>query len=420
MSHKLTPTLSLRRQKTLRNRWLQERLATLMPELMARADLDMWIVICREYNEDPVVMSLLPRPSMSARRRTILVFQRQPDGSVSQFGVSRYPVPDFYETVWQPERESQFACLARLIAERDPQTIGVNCSETFAFADGLSHTEYERLMAALPEKYRPRIISGTPMAIGWLERRIDAELLVYPRIVAMGHALIRRAFSTEVIHSGITTTEDVVWWLRDEIQRMGLQAWFQPTVMIQAEDHWFDKFLDSSEQRNVIQPGDLLHCDVGFHYLGLATDQQQHAYVLKAGETDAPAGLKAALATGNRVQEIHFEEMTLGRTGNQVLEAVLGRCAAENIDAMIYSHPLGYHGHAAGPTIGLWDRQDGVAGKGDYPLYDKTCYAIELNITQAVPEWGNQPVRIMLEEDAVLDTQMRWLAGRQSTLHLVK
>lgn len=415
----LNPTLSLREQKTVRNDWLQERLKIVVPELMERADLDMWVVICREYNEDPVVMSLLPQPSMSARRRTILVFERQRDGTTTQYGVSRYPVPKFYETVWQPEKEGQFECLARRIVERDPQTIGVNCSQTFAFADGLSHTEHERLMAVLPKKYHSRIVSGAAMAVGWLERRIDAELVAYPRIVALGHALIMRAFSTEVIHPGITTTDDVVWWLRAEIQRMGLQAWFQPTVMIQAQDQWFGKFLDSSEKRRVIQPGDLLHCDVGFHYLGLATDQQQHAYVLRPNETDAPDGLKAALATGNRVQDIHLEEMQIGRMGNEVLGAVHRRCSAENISAMIYSHPLGYHGHAAGPTIGLWDRQDGVAGVGDYPLYDKTCYSIELNIQQEIPEWNNQPVRIMLEEDAVLDSTMRWLSGRQSTLHLI-
>lgn len=413
------PTLSLRTQRDVRNRWLQTRLQAIMPELLARADLDMWIIICREYNEDPVVMSLLPQPAMSARRRTILVFARQPDGSVEQFGVSRYPIPDFYETVWQPDKETQYDCLARVIAERDPQTIGINCSQTFAFADGLSHTEHERLIASLPELYRERIVSGGEVAVGWLERRCAEEIAAYPRIVVMGHALIRRAFSTEVIHPGITTTEDVVWWLRDEIQRMGLQAWFQPTVMIQAQDQWFGKFLDKDAKRHVIQSGDLLHCDVGFHYLGLATDQQQHAYVLKPNETDAPAGLKAALATGNRAQEIHLEEMQICRTGNEVLKAVLERCSAEKINAMIYSHPLGYHGHAAGPTIGLWDRQDGVVGKGDYPLYDQSCYSIELNITQSIPEWNDCNVRIMLEEDAVLDGEMRWLSGRQTALHLI-
>lgn len=415
----LSPTLSLRRQMIVRNQWLHERLTTVLPELMERAEIDLWIVSCREYNEDPVVMSLLPQPSMSARRRTILVFERQANGTVTQFSVSRYPVPNVYDTVWLPEQESQLACLARLIVERNPRRVALNCSHTFAFADGLSHSEYSRLIAALPEGYGSRIVSGDAIAIGWLERRINAELEVYPRIVAMGHALIKRAFSTEVIHPGVTTTEDIVWWLRDEIQRMGLQAWFQPTVMLQAEDQPFGNFIDGAEKRMVIKPGDLLHCDVGFHYLGLATDQQQHAYVLKPGETDAPAGLKAALATGNRVQDIHLEEMQIGRTGNEVLHAVLARCSAENIAAMIYSHPLGYHGHAAGPTIGLWDQQEGVAGKGDYPLYDKTCYSIELNITQTIPEWGNQPVRIMLEEDAVLDTKMRWLAGRQSDLHLI-
>ena len=411
--------LTLRQQKEVRNKWLSGRLESLIPSLMARSGLDMWLVICREYNEDPVMMSLLPQPALSARRRTILVFARGEDGTVERFGVSRYPIPGFYETVWQPEQESQHACLARVIAERDPQRIGLNRSTTFAFADGLSDTEHDQLIDALPPRYRARLVSAEEMAVGWLERRSEAELAAYPHIVRMGHDLIRRAFSHEVVHPGITTTEDVVWWMRQEMQRIGVAAWFQPTVMIQARDQWFGRFLNRSDLRTVIQPGDLLHCDVGFTYLGLTTDQQQHAYVLRPGESAAPDGIRRALQTGNRVQDIHMEEMEIGRTGNEVLAAVLQRCRAEQIDAMIYSHPLGNHGHAAGPTIGLWDRQDGVPGAGDYPLYDRTCYSIELNITQTIPEWDNAPARIMLEEDAVLDGKMGWLDGRQTELHLI-
>jgi hypothetical protein len=192
---------------------------------------------------------------------------------------------------------------------------------------------------------------------------------------------------------------------------LGLRAWFQPTIEIQAPGQAFDQsYSESSEKRSTIMPGDLLHCDMGFIYLGLATDQQQHAYVLRPDETEAPEGLKAALAAGNRLQDIHVTTMQVGLTGNDVLQATRQQAAKEDIKAMVYSHPLGYHGHAAGPTIGLWDQQGGVPGRGDYPLFDDTCYSIELNIQQAVPEWNNQLVRIALDEDAVLSGgQMRWL-----------
>ena len=414
--------LPLRAQLAVRNRWLQERLDTLLPELMQRTGLDMWLVVAREYNEDPVIMSLLPEPSMAARRRTILVFSRQADGTVERLTLDRYGFGDFYQKGWDPATENQFACLGRVVREHDPQSIGLNVADDFPFGDGLSHSEHGRVLAALGAEYATRVRSAEALCVGWLERRIDAELTVYPGLIEMGHALIAEAFSTRTIQPGITTTEDVVWWLRQKMHDLGLRAWFQPTVEIQAQGAGFAGPAGGAgtQPRTLIQPGDLLHCDVGFYYLGLATDHQQHAYILKAGESDAPAGLRAALAAGNRLQEIHLEEMQVGRSGNQVLQATLTRAKAEGITPSIYSHPLGYHGHAAGPVIGLWDQQEGVPGRGDYPLYDQTCYSIELNITQPVPEWANQVVRIALEEDAVLaNGHIRWLHGRQTQFHLI-
>ena len=413
--------LPLRQQANIRNQWLRQRLDQLMPELMARENFDMWLVIAREYNEDPIIMTLLPEPEMAARRRTILVFARNNDGRVDRLTLSRYGQPGFYESGWNPDEETQQQCLARIVRQRDPQRIGLNFSPTYAFGDGLSLHEYQRLGEALGSEWMNRTASAERLCVGWLERRIEPELIVYPGIVTIGHAIIAEAFSSSVIHPGLTTTEDVVWWMRQTMQDMGLHAWFQPTIEIQAPGQPFDPgYSEESEKRKVILPGDLLHCDMGFIYLGLATDQQQHGYVLKPGETEAPEGLKAALTAANRVQEIHLAAMQIALTGNEVLAAVRQQAEAESIAATIYSHPLGYHGHAAGPTIGLWDQQGGVPGRGDYPLFDDTAYSIELNIQQPVPEWENQIVRITLEEDAVLSGgKMRWLAGRQTALHLI-
>lgn len=419
------PILPLRERMAIRNAWLLERLDTLLPELMARAELDLWLVIAREYNEDPVILSLIPDPSMSARRRTILAFHRAPDGSVQRFSVDRYGFRGFYEPRWDPESgEAQYACLARVVRELDPQRIGINTSDEWPFGDGLTHSEYTRLADALGPELMARTVSAAGLCVGWLERRTAAELAAYPGIVGLGHRLIAQAFSAQVIHPGVTTTEDVVWWLRQTMLDLGVQAWFQPTIDIQAPGQGFDTpapgMKRAAEKRTLILPGDLLHCDVGFSYLGLCTDQQQHAYVLRPGETDAPAGLRAALAAGNRLQDILMAQMQPGRTGNAVLRAAREQAIAEGLQPSIYSHPLGVHGHAAGPTIGLWDQQDGVPGQGDYPLYDDTVYSIELNAISPVAEWDGQPVRIALEEDAMLHGgRMTWLHGRQTVLHLV-
>ena len=414
VKHEILP---LRQQAQIRDRWLKRRLDTLLPELMAREDIDLWLVLCREYNEDPVLMSLLPASEMSARRRTILVFHRRDDGSVERLALSRYGYAGFYATAWDPDAEDQHACLARLIQERNPKRIGVNRSGVFAFGDGLSATEYDLLRQSLEDSFGSRFVSAESLCVGWLERRLPEELDAYPRLVEIGHQIIAAAFSSAVIHPGITTTDDVVWWMRQTMSDAGLAAWFQPSIDIQARGLPYDQ---ADNARKTIQSGDLLHCDMGFHYLGLATDQQQHAYVLRPGESSAPDGLQSALQDANRLQDIHLSQMRPGRSGNDVLQQALKLAKAEGIRPQIYSHPLGVHGHAAGPVIGLWDRQDGVPGSGDYPLHDDTVYSIELNVTRAVPEWDGQDARIMLEEDAVLTKgRMHWLHGRQTRFHLI-
>ncbi len=413
--------LPLRAQAEVRNAWLTQRLDEVLPEVMQREGFDTWIVVAREHNEDPVIMTMLPEPAMSARRRTILLFYLQADGRVERLTLDRYGHGDFYTAAWDPEQEGQYECLARLIRERDPQTIGLNISETSAFADGLTHNEYTNLVAALGETYAQRIQGAERLTVGWLERRIEPELVVYPGIVEIGHAIIAEAFSSRVIQPGVTTTDDVVWWMRQKMLDLGLQAWFQPTIDIQAQGLTFGLIgKQSGERRNVILPGDLLHCDIGFFYLGLATDQQQLAYVLKPGEADAPAGLKAGLADANRLQDLHLNAMQVGKTGNDVLKAALDQAREQGIQAMIYTHPIGYHGHAAGPTIGLWDHQEGVPGQGDYPLFDHTCYSIELNAKKAVPEWDGQEVMFPVEEEAALTgNQTYWLSGRQTEYYLI-
>jgi Xaa-Pro aminopeptidase len=307
--------LSLRKRANVMNRWLKNRLENVLPSIMVREGFDMWIVIAREYNEDPVIMSLLPEPQMAARRRTILVYTLK-GNSVECLTVSRYKLGDFYEAVWNPDTEEQYKCLAKIVTERNPHSIGINVSHTSGFGDGLTYSEYQNLEKALDPKYMRRTRGAEKLAIGWLEYRTEEELEAYPGLVEITQAIVSEAFSGKVIHPGVTMTEDVAWWMRQKILDLGLQAWFHPSIDIQANGQRYD----DEEKRNLIQAGDLLHCDVGFYYLGLATDIQQNAYVLKRGESDAPNGLKALLRDANRLQIIHAENMVLGRTGNDVLE----------------------------------------------------------------------------------------------------
>lgn len=406
--------LSLKEQAAVYDGWLSARLEKLLPELMRREKLDMWLVICEEYNEDPVYLSLVPFASLSARRLSMLVFfDGGGDKGVERFSVSRYGIGSLYPTVWKAGQEDQWRALANAVKARDPKRIGINESGVFAFGDGLSASHKRLLVQALGPEYGKRLVGAERLAVGWLERRLPGEIEVYHHICAIAHAIIAEAFSSKVITPGVTTTDDVEWWIWEKIRAIGQTTWFNPSVSIQRPEKSPHK--DSS----VIHRGDLLHCDIGINYLRLNTDTQQHAYVLGAGESDAPQGLKAALARGNRLQDILLEEMKEGLTGNQVLAAALKRAKDEGLKPSIYSHPLGVHGHAAGPTIGLWDRQDGVPGAGDYPLYRDTVYSIELNVRAGVAEWDGQEVQIALEQDAAFTASGTHFLDRRQTEFLL-
>lgn len=414
--------LPLRERAAVMDRWLEARLDTVVPMLMRREGVDMWIVSAREYNEDPVIETMLPATWMAARRRTVLVFfDRGAEEGVERLAVARYDIGPFPRS-WVPEEQpDQWQRVAEVIAERDPQRIAVNRSSTFALADGLTGTEYEGLRAALPEAYHDRLMSAERLAIGWLETRTPEEMQVYPMIVKIAHSIIAEGFSAAVVQPGVTTTSDVQWWYRERIADLKLQTWFHPSVSVQRADAAErDGDFSSKPDADVILPGDLLHVDFGITYLGLNTDTQQHAYVLHPGETVAPQGLRDALVIGNRLQDVLTEAFVAERSGNEILKAALDQGRAENIKATIYTHPIGFHGHGAGPTIGLWDQQGGVPGRGDYPLYPHTAYSIELNAAVPVAEWGGKEIRIMLEEDAYFDGTSTWyIDGRQTELLLI-
>jgi len=417
--------LPMRERAQVVNDWLDGRIDTVLPMLMQRTDIDMWIISAREYNEDPVIQTMLPATWLSARRRTILVIHQPDDGQpLETLAVARYDVGTRFKRAWDKETQpDQWQQLVELIVERDPKRIGINVSPTFALADGLSHSEYQGLAQALPEDYLERLTSAERLAIGWLETRTPAEMVVYQQICRIAHEIIAEGFSEAVIQPGVTSTDDVAWWYRERIRERKLTAWFHPSVNIQraeapVADHK-QEVLSRTRSADIIQPGDLLHVDFGLTYLRLNTDTQQHAYVLRAGEQQAPEGLRDAFTRGNRLQDILTGNFVSGRTGNDILSNTLEQAADEGITASIYTHPIGYHGHAAGPTIGLWDQQDGVPGRGDYPLFPNTAHSIELYAESRVDEWQRN-VRIKLEEDAFFDgSTTRYIDGRQTELLLI-
>lgn len=405
------------------NRMVEERLETLLPALMEETGIDMWLVLNREYAEDPVYFTLVPQPGFAARRTTMLVFHLREDGSLDRLTVNRYPLGAPYEAAWSGGNlDEQWQALGELIGERDPDRIGINVSRNWPVADGLTHGLRERLHEVLPEGFEGRLGSAEDLVVRWLETRSESELEVYPHVVSLARGVVAEAFSSRAITPGVTTTDDVAWYLRDRFESMGLSIWFMPYVNIQRPGTECEEDSPFCGIEGRIRPGDVLHTDVGICYLKLCTDTQEMAYVAKAGEDGVPQGLEDALADGNRWQDQLTAEFEVGRSGNEILAAAQERMTAEDWKGVnIYTHPLGFFGHGPGPTIGMWDTPGATEVRGDWPLHADTAYAIEGSIKLPVPEWDDQLVHIKLEQSAVFDGErVIYLGGRQTEWHVVR
>jgi Xaa-Pro aminopeptidase len=423
--------LTQRRQADVYNEILAWRLDNILPQIMRREGIDLWLIICFEYDEDPVFMSLTTRPRMSARRLSILIFHDAPGGfkklTASWHGASA--AGPMYTNIFTPEyrqkgANAQLTAVADYIKKADPKKIGLNYAEHWDYFDDFSHglglpAYYKvKLEQALDPKFKSRLVSAENICVGWYETRNPAELSLYRHLAGIGHDLIREFFSNAVITPDITTSSDVEWWFRERIARLGLEAWFQPSIDIRRSPEDAAAYPKGDD---VIRRGDLLHCDVGFRYLELATDMQHNAYVLRPGETDAPQGLKELLKKGNRLQEILLGEMREGRKGNEILVAALAKAKAEGIEGSIYTHPIGFYGHGSGMMLGMTEKQSFVPGTGERPLYPNTVYSIELSASHFVPEWGNVRVSMGLEDEAIFTKDgARWADGYPTNIYLIK
>jgi hypothetical protein len=435
------PFGTLRDQAALQQSWLEKRLKTVLPGLMRKHGIDMWVIPMREYNEDPTFTSLVSPTTFAARRRTIYVFfdkcaaegrtdpgdgscvERIALGGTSQGGLYEAvrstrsvdaPVGGRQAELWG---DAQWQVLKDVLVQRKPRVIGINTSRTHAFSDGLSSGEAEGMARSLGTEWTSRFRPAEALPLEFIAARIPEEEAFYRRLQGLVWDLIGRMYSSEVIKPGVTRSSDLVWWWRQQVNDLGLGTWFQPSVDVQRKGVTAEQLGDDP----IIQKGDVLHCDVGITALRLNTDTQHMAYVPLDGETDAPAGLKLALKNANRFQDILFEEVRPGRTGNEILAATLAKMKAEGLNGTMYSHPIGMHGHGAGPIIGLWDYQEGVPGRGDAKVIPGMWYSAELQVTTPVPEWNNQPVRVAQEEDFIIgaDGKLRWAIRRQATYHLV-
>ena len=413
--------LNLKDRATLIEKIQKDRLDNLLPELMSKNGIDMWIIITREYNEDPIIKTLLPPTWLNARRRTILVFSfDESTKKTESVAISRYNFGKNIKSIWDKEKNpNQMLALKDYIDKVNPKKIGLNYSENFALIDGISKSDYELFYSSISNDIKQRIVSAENLGIQWIETRTKLEKEIYKDLVSITQNIINEAFSNKVIEPGKTTTDDVVWWMREKVLELKLKTWFHPTVDVQRNEQSDLYAFDGKSKYDIIQPGDLVHCDFGISYLTLNTDCQQIAYVLKSDEKEAPEFLTKALKDANKLQDILTSEFELDKTGNEILLNSLKIAKDNGLDPQIYTHPLGTFGHSAGTTIGMWDSQEGVPIKGDVLMKYNTVYAIELNNKSFIKDW-NKEVRIMLEEAGLFEENgFKYLNGRQEEIILI-
>jgi hypothetical protein len=397
---------------------LRKRLDTLLPVAMRESGLDMWIVLCQEDDLDPAYTTLIPMDTWCPILQMLVFFDRGEAG-IERVNISGTQTFDLYDWPYKGQLEDeQWKLLSSMIEERDPKRIGINTGTVAWAAGGLTHNLHTQLLERIPAKYRGRLESAERLVTRWASTLIDEELVLFEHAADVAHHVIAECYSRKMIIPGVTTTEDLRWHFWQRCSDMGMPMAFRPSFSLRRSDA---AKAVHGEADIVIRRGDLVHCDVGLKYLGINTDMQEWVYVLREGETEAPAGLRGLMAEANRLQDIYMAEFKLGLTGNQLLANILGRARREGVPGpKVYSHSLGTFLHQPGPLIGLPWEQENTDGRGEVKLQYNNCFTMELSVTGPVPEWGGQELRLSMEEDVAYTSRGCILIdGRQTGFYLV-
>lgn len=414
--------LPMSQQISLREDWLDKRHGLLL-EMMRRHGVGMWLVVNEEFHDDPLTQFVAP-PRPYAGNRDIFVFVDAGAEGLKRVALTGYAEESILKFFEAPEEgQSAPEALKSLDARYQPKAIALGIGGKRGVTRSLTKDAYAYLVDAFGAEAEARFVSAAPLIEEYLDTRLPEEWEPYKGMVELTDAIVKEAFSSKVIVPGKTTVGDVRRWLYDRLGTLGLSTWFQPDMRVQRKGGIPAKsrgFLAVAKEELVIERGDLIHVDFGISYLGLHTDWQKMAYVLREGETDAPEGLKNALSNTNALQDVLMVQASRpGRSSGDVYDEVMAEMTARGIEAQVYSHPLGNHGHALGASIDFRSS----TRKDDAPksLREGSYIAIELNTSTPVPEWDGQKVAVMEEDPAYL-TQEGWkfFVPRQEAFYLIK
>jgi len=436
-SHPSTPPTAQRSSQDGEASWNTEALRRLMHEwrvklekmqrylqpAMRRAGVDMWVIMSREFNVDPM-LQMFGDYGISGwyGHRNAYIFYDPGEGQplertllgTHQSGRMR----EFFPTIIGYGEEGLTPHLAEFVAARDPHRIAINRSRTVAMADGITAEMLAFLQEAIGPEYASRLVPAQSLIFDYISHRTPAELEIETEASRRTWYILRRAFSNEVITPGKTRLMDIYGFILQQWQDQDLEFNFAPGLTIYR--HGVQGGIDDTDNP-VVQPGDLLHVDFGVRLMGLVTDQQHVAYVLEPGQSQAPAGLRELFEQSVVAGEIFAQELRPGQIGTRVKEIAEKRALQEGIQALVYGHTQGNWVHGAGARA-VFDWPDRYGDFAREPVRASEFWSIEYSVQGPVAEWDDQIVRIPREEDAVVlgdGTGARFLVGPQRELWLI-
>jgi Xaa-Pro dipeptidase len=411
-------------QLTVREGWLTQRHAALLP-MMRRHNIGMWIVVNEEFHDDPLSQYVAP-PRPYTGNRDVFVFIDGGAQGLKKYAITGYTEENLARFFDAPNTEPRPAgpTLRALYDQWKPATIGLGINGRRGQTRSLGYDAYQFIADAVGADGAAKFVSASDLIEEYLDTRLPDEMEHYRTAVAVTEAIVKRALSPAVITPGTTTVGDVRRALYNALWSAGVRTWFQPDLRVQRASGDIATsrgFLAVAPEATVILPGDLVHIDFGISYMGFDTDWQKMAYVLRPGETDAPAGLRQALANTNTLQDaVMLRHARPGLTGGTVFRATMAEMKERGIEAMVYSHPIGTQGHGLGAGIDFRaaNRSDTTALNSRLRL--GSYISIELNTATPVAEWGGKKVFVMMEDDAYLTAQgFRFFRPRQEAFYLI-
>ena len=412
-------------QIAVREQWLAKRHEMILPMMRAHG-IDMWIVVNEEFHDDPLTQYIAP-PRPYAGGRDFFVFVDTGEKGLRKIaitGFSEENLKQFFESPDEPRPADKV--LPELYEQYKPKKIALSFGARRGVQRSLTYDTYNLIAEKMGQEAVQHFVPAADLIEDYLDTRIPEEFATYQAMVQLTDALTRRSLSSEVIHPGKTTVGDVRRWLYDQLGENHVGTWFQPDLRVQRKGTKNDTsrgFLAVAAESTVIERGDVVHLDFGITYMGLNTDWQKMAYVLLPGEKEAPAGLRNAMKNTNALQDaLTLRAARPGRPAGEVYNQTMEEMKQKGIEAQIYSHPIGNQGHGLGPSIDFRaTKRDDIGATQAKPLRKGSYLSVELNTQTAVPEWDQQKVYIMMEDDAYLtDDGYKFFVPRQEAFYLVK